>query len=75
MNNRSKSDITYFFTHNYAKLKIDSYYSLILEKIITFQNIIVHNKSVWNKGQNHYYYDTLFESSNQLSKNCNDTFI
>ena len=43
---------------------------------MTFHNITVHIKSVWNKGQNYDYYDTFLEqSSNQFSKNCNDTFI
>ena len=33
---RVKSDITYFISHNYAKIKFDSYDSLPLDKIIDF---------------------------------------
>ena len=47
------SGITYVFSHNYAKIKIDSPDSLPLEKTSTFHNVIIHIKSVWNKDQKH----------------------
>ena len=56
-----KSGITYLFSHNYAKIKVDSYDSLPLEKTLTFHNVIIHIKSVWNKDQNHYYYSIFLE--------------
>ena len=50
-----KKGITYVFCHNYAKIKIESYDSLPLEKTLTLY-IIILIKSVLNKNQNHYYY-------------------
>ena len=50
-----ESGITYVFSHNYARIKIDLYYSLPLEKTLTLQNDIILIKSVFNKNQNHYY--------------------
>ena len=36
-----KRVITYVFSHNYAKIKIDSYDTLPVEKILTFHNMII----------------------------------
>ena len=36
-----KSDITYIISHNYTKIKVDSYASLHLEKTMTFHNVIL----------------------------------
>ena len=44
-----KSRITYFISHNYAKTKVDSYYSLSLEE------------TVLNKNKNNYYYNIFLE--------------
>ena len=44
-----KSGIIYVISHNYAKIKVDSYNSLPLEKVMTFYNVIILMKSVWNK--------------------------
>ena len=43
--------ITYIFSRNYAKIKVDSYESefLPLEKRWTFHDVIIHVKSVWKK--------------------------
>ena len=50
-----KSGITYLFSHNFARIKIDSYDSLPLEKTVTFHhNVLINIKSVFNKDQNHY---------------------
>ena len=43
-----KVGITYVISHNYANIKVDSYDSLPLEKALTFHNVIIHIKSVWN---------------------------
>ena len=59
-----KSDITYIFCHYFAKIKVDSYDSLPIEKTLTLRNFITQlyiimlrcNKSVVNKDKNHYYY-------------------
>ena len=59
-----KSIITYvFFSHYYAKIKVDSYDSLPIEKILTLRNVIILIKSVLNKDKNHYYF-------NMFLKNC-----
>ena len=44
-----KSDITYIFSHNFAKIKIDSFDSLPMEKIFTLHNVMTHINSVLNK--------------------------
>ena len=43
-----KSEITYAFSHNYARIKINSYDSLPLEKILNFQ-VTILIKSSFNK--------------------------
>ena len=50
-----KSDIT-FFSHYFAKVKVYSFSSLPIEKILTLQSVIIFIKLVLNKYQNHYYY-------------------
>ena len=50
-----KSGITYAISHNYARIKVDSYDSLNLEKSLTFHSVILFMKSVFNKEQNNYY--------------------
>ena len=45
------------FSHNYAKIRIDLYDSLHLEKWFTLHNVIILIKSVLNKNQNHYNYN------------------
>ena len=56
-----KSSITYFFLPQLAKIKVDSYNFLPIEKILTLHNIIILIKSVLNKDQNHYYHNILSE--------------
>ena len=51
-----KCSITYFFSHYYTKIKVDSYNSLPPEKRLALHNIIIPIKSVLNKDKNHYYY-------------------
>ena len=55
--------------HNFAKIKVDSYDSLPLEETLNLYNVIIHTKSVFNKDQNHYYYNIFFgKGSYQLPK-------
>ena len=59
-----KSSITYVFSHYYAKIKIDSYDSLSVEKtwtLYTLYIVILHIKSVLNKDQNQYYCNIFLE--------------
>ena len=57
-----KSDITYAISHNYAKIKVDSYDSLPPEKTMTF-HVIILIKSVFNKDINNYYYNIFLEKT------------
>ena len=52
-----KKGLTYSINHILAKIRIDSYNSLPIEKILTFHNVIIHIKSVVNQNENSYYYD------------------
>ena len=65
-----KSSITYVISHNCAKMKVHSYDSLPLEKTLTFHNVIILIKSVFDKDKNNYYHNIFSEKSlYQLSKN------
>ena len=55
-----KSSITYVFSHNYARIKIDSYDVLPQEKTLTLHAIILI-KSVLNKSKNRYYCNIFLE--------------
>ena len=63
-----KSGSKYVFSHNYAKIKLDSYDSLPPEKMLTLRNVIILIKSVFNKDKNRYYYTCLEECSYQLAE-------
>ena len=58
-----KSCISYTISHNYAKIKVDSWGSLPLEKEITFCDVMTLIKSVFNKDWNSYYYNIFLEKS------------
>ena len=58
-----KSGITYIICHNYVKIKVDSYDSLPLEKTMTFHNVIILIKSVFNEYKNNYYYNLFLEKT------------
>ena len=51
-----KNCFTYIIPHNYAKIKVYSYDSLSLEKTMTFHDVIILIKSVFNKDKNNHYY-------------------
>ena len=56
-------------SHYFAKTKVDSYDSLLIERTLTLHNIIILIKLVLNKDQNHYYYETFLENfSNKVAK-------
>ena len=66
----AKSNLTCIICHNYPKIKVDSYNSLHLVKAMTFHDVIIHIKSVFNKDKSNYYYNILFEkASYELPKN------
>ena len=44
-----KEGIRYSINHNFARIRIDSYNSLAIEKTLTFLNIVILIKSVVSK--------------------------
>ena len=52
-----KNGITDNINNYFGKIRIDSYNSLPIEKILTFDNVIIFIKSVFNKNKNKYYYN------------------
>ena len=56
-----KSGITYSTNHNFARIRIDSYYSFSIEKILTFHNVITLIKPIVNKNESNYYYNIFLE--------------
>ena len=64
-----KSGVTYIFSHYFAKIKVDSYDSLLVEKRLTLHNVVILIKTVLNKDKNHFYYKIFLEKfSYQLAK-------
>ena len=43
------------------KIKINSDDDLVLEKVLTMQNVATLIKSVFDEDYNHYYHETLLE--------------
>ena len=58
-----RSGITYIITHNFAKLKVDSYNSLPLTKTMIFHDVTILMKSVFNNDKNNYYYNIFLEKA------------
>ena len=55
--NRSlKCAVTYIISHYFAKIKADSYDSLLIEKTLSLNNFVRLIKLVLNKDKNHNYY-------------------
>ena len=63
-----KSGITDRINHNFSRIRIDSYHSLPIEKILTFHNVIILLKSVVNKCKNNYYYNIFLEKGSYKDK-------
>ena len=62
-----KIGITYIISHNYANIKVDSYDSLPLDKTMTFHDVTMLIKSVFNKDKNNYYYNIFLVDWRQRS--------
>ena len=56
-----KSGIRYVISNNYAKTKVDYYDSSPLEETLTFHDVIILIKLVFNKDKNNYYYSIFLE--------------
>ena len=66
---KPKKQYHIYFSHYFAKIKVDSYDSLPIEKTLTLHNVIMLIKSVLNKDKNHYYYKIFLEKCTyQLAK-------
>ena len=63
LTSEKRNGITYSISHNFARIKIDSYNSLPIEKTLIFYNVMILIKSVVNKSKNNYYYNMLLEKS------------
>ena len=69
-----KNGITDSINHSFAEIRIDSYNSLPIEKILTFHNVIILIKSVVNKNKNGYYYNIFFEEGLYNDKSNTEYF-
>ena len=58
-----KSGITYIILHNYAKIKVNSYNSLPLEKTMPFHDVLILIKSDFDKDKVNYYYNIFLEKA------------
>ena len=58
-----KSDITYSISHNFTKMKVDSSDPFLLEKTMTFHDVIMLIKSVFNTDKNSYFYNIFLEKA------------
>ena len=63
-----KSGITDTINHNIARIRIDSYNSLPIEKTLTFHNITIFIKSVVDKNENNYFYNIFLEKGSYENK-------
>ena len=63
-----KSAITHSINHNFARIRIDLYNSLPIEKILTFHNVIILIKSIVNKNKNEYYYNIFLQKGSYKDK-------
>ena len=63
-----KSGVTDSINHNFGEIRIDSYNSLPIEKILTFHNVIILVKSVVNKSKNNHYYNIFLEKGSYKDK-------
>ena len=64
-----KSGITGSGNHMLAKIIIDSYNSLPIEKSLTLNNVIIVTKSVFDKDKNNYYYNIFLGKGSYRESN------
>ena len=58
---RKKGGIIDSIYHNFGKIRIDSYNSFPIEKIMTFHNVIILIKSVVKNNKNEHYNNIFFK--------------
>ena len=54
--------------YNFAKIRIDLYNSLPIEKMLTFHNVIIIIKSFVNEDKNKYYHNIFLEKGSYKDK-------
>ena len=64
-----KSGITGSVNHILAKIIIDSYNSLPIEKKLTLHNVVILIKPVFDKDKNNYYYNIFLEKGSYRESN------
>ena len=55
------SGVTYSINHNFTSIRTDSYNYLPIEETLTFHNVIILIKSVFDNNQNHFYCNIFLE--------------
>ena len=60
--------------HNFASIRINSYNSFPIEKILAFLNVIILIKSVVSKNKNNYYDNILLEKGSYKDKTNTEYF-
>ena len=69
-----KSDTKDNINHNFARIRIDSYNSLAIEKTLTVHNVIILIKSVVNKNKNDCYHNIFSEKVSYKDKSNTQYF-
>ena len=69
-----ESDITDSINHNFAVIRLESYDSLPIEKVLTFHNVIILIKSVINKNKYECYYNLFLEKGLYKDKSSREYF-
>ena len=57
-----------------ARIRIDSYSSIPIEKTLTFHNVVILIKSVVNKKKNNYYYNIFLQEGSNEDKSHTQYF-
>ena len=69
-----KSGVTDSINYNFPKIRIDSYKSFPIEKILTFHNVIIPIKSVVNENKNKYCYNIFLLKGSYKDKSNTQYF-
>ena len=69
-----KRGITDSINHNFARIRIDSYNPLPIEKILVFDYVIILIKSVVSKNKYDYYYKIFLEKGSIKGNSIHNIF-
>ena len=61
--------------HDFARIRIDLYNFLTIEKTLNFHNIIILTKSVVNKNENNNYYYNIFLEKGLYKEKSNTQYF